>query len=211
MNVLPAYAETPESQDSGEIVVKIHYKESAALFTRYDARIHLSLLIDDEDLLSQIELLREQSKPELEPLIKQYMYTAETLTQFALKNKNVRDTQQKKEQFMKVFTTTQKRIHTVLAQYKAVIKSIIQRHTLRTLHDKSAFSDQLQFSELSAGRYRVYGALTFATTSLTWFEPIHVKGGGRYTVTLTRENMMNPDWTELNWWSFMNLDFSKHH
>jgi hypothetical protein len=30
-------------------------------------------------------------------------------------------------------------------------------------------------------------------------------------VTLTRNNLKNPYWTDLNWWSFMNLDFSKHH
>ena len=86
-----------------------------------------------------------------------------------------------------------------------------------------------QFQNVAPGKYRLYGILAFSTTTLRWFEPIVVKcgvqnsfrkagvqnsfckGGDRPTVYLTRDNIMNPYWTELNWWSFMNLDFSKHH
>jgi hypothetical protein len=111
---------------------------------------------------------------------------------------------------VQTFKTTEKAIETVLERYRMLIDARLQRDTIKTL-TSSYPTVTSQFENVAPGTYRLYGVMTFATTTLRWFEPIVMKGGGRYSITLTRENLLNPYWTDLNWWSFMNLDFSKHH
>ena len=202
------YAETSETQLLNEIRVSL---DSAQIPTQYTPELSISLLADDDDVLAQIEALREQSKAELEPLVKQYMYTAEELTQLALQQSDEQHTRQDKDRLLSVFATTEKNIQAVLKHYEAMIDSIIRRYTLRKVTDVSVCSESIPFKEIPPGTYRVYGVLTFATTALTWFEQIRIEGGGCHTVHFTRENRKNPYWTALDWWSFINLDFSKHH
>jgi hypothetical protein len=198
------------SQDAGEILVTIHYPQDPTVLTRHMPSIQLSLLDDRDPILAHLEQLREQSKGELEPLVKEYMRIAGTLTQFAVTADTGQLPQEKKTQLVQTFKTTEKAIETVLERYRMLIDARLQRDTIKTL-TSSYPTVTSQFKNVAPGPYRLYGVMTFATTTLRWFEPIVVKGGDRYTITLTRENLLNPYWTDLNWWSFMNLDFSKHH
>jgi hypothetical protein len=207
------YAETHVTQTSGEIAVNIYYGKDTALSTKYTPAIHLYLLNDKDNILAQIEQLKEQSKAELERLIKQYMLAAEMLTQLAVKTGTESITQHTKDQLSEDFKVNKKRIDAVLEHYQTAIDTLIEQHTLQT-HTTSVpriTHHASRIRNIAPGKYRLYGVMTFATTTLRWFEPIVVKGGDRHTVYLTRDNLMNPYWTDLNWWSFMNLDFSKHH
>ena len=215
------YAESFISPDSGEITVEIDCGKDMTLFTKYTPIVRISLLSDKNDILSQIENLREQSKVELEPLVKQYMLTAEKLTQLTAKTDvdTAQTIQRSKKRLFIDFKEVGEKIDAVLQHYQTTIDSLIEQNTLQTLSISSSRATY-QFSNIAAGKYRIYGVMTFSTTTLRWFEPIVVKcgvqnsfcqGGDRPTVYLTRDNIMNPYWTELNWWSFMNLDFSKHH
>ena len=216
-NTFLMYAANVTPQDSGEISVNVRYGEDPALLTKYHPILQCYLLTDSSDILSQIEQLKEQSKAQLEPLIKQYMLVAETLSQITLNAPTDKEKQAEKNRLHKMFNKTEKTINNILEQYRAVIDSIIHHHTIRTCTmSLSSVSPQLstlscQFRHIPSGGYRIYGVLIFSTTKLTWFEPVSIKGGDSYTVNLNRDNIKNPDWTELNWWSFMNLDFSKHH
>jgi hypothetical protein len=210
LNIPVAHTETGSSQNSGEIIVNLYYGMDPAVLTRYPPTIQLSLLDDRENILAQIEQLREQSKVELEPVVKQYMQTAETLIQLTMKTRAGQAPQHTREQLVNTFKTTEQNIEAVLERYRPIIAARIHQATIETftLSDPTV---NAQFGNVAPGPYRIYGVMTFATTTLRWFEPIEVKGGDRSTVNLTRANMMNPYWTDLNWWSFMNLDFSKHH
>lgn len=205
-----SYAESVMSSGFGEITVEIEYGKETALFIKYTPIVHISLLSDTDDILAQIEDLREQSKTELEPLIKQYMLTAEKLTRLTTQTDAGQTIQQTKKQLSNNFKAIDERIHTVLVHYQKIIDSRIQQHTLKTFILPGSVINH-QFKDIAPGKYRLYGVMMFATTTLRWFEPVVVKGGDRPTVYLTHDNMMNPYWTELNWWSFMNLDFSKQH
>jgi hypothetical protein len=205
-----SYSETTVLANSGEVIVNLDYGKDTAGLTRYPPAIQLSLLDDRENIFAQIEQLREQSKAELEPLVKQYMQTAEALTQLAVKTNTGQSARHTRERLLNAFKTTEKNIQMVLEHYRTLITARIQQDTIETLTLPDPTVNG-QFGNVTPGRYRIYGVMTFATTTLRWFEPIVVKGGDRHTVDLTRENMTNPYWTDLNWWSFMNLDFSKHH
>lgn len=216
-----SYAESVIPHNSGEIAVEIDCGKDTVLFTKYTPIVRISLLSDKNDILSQIENLREQSKVELGPLVKQYMLTAEKLTQLTTKTDadTAQTIQQSKKRLSSAFKAIEKKINAVLTHYQAIIDSRIQQNTLETFTLPCSGVSR-QFQNVAPGKYRIYGILTFSTTTLRWFEPIIVKygvqnsfckGGDRPTVYLTRDNIMNPYWTELNWWSFMNLDFSKHH
>jgi hypothetical protein len=202
--------EAGSSQDDGEILVTIHYVQDSTVLTRYTPSIQLSLLDDRDPILAHLEQLREQSKGELEPLVKQYMQIAETLTRLAVTADTGHSSQETKAQFVQTFKITEKAIETILERYRMLIDARLQHDTIKTL-TTSCSTVTSQFENVAPGAYRLYGVMTFATTTLRWFEPIVVKGGGCYPITLTRENLLNPYWTDLNWWSFMNLDFSKHH
>jgi hypothetical protein len=220
-NKYVSYAESVISPASVEVAVEIDCGKDTALFTKYTPIVQISLLSDRNDILSQIENLREQSKVELEPLVKQYMLTAEKLTQLTAKTDadTTQTIQQSKKRLSSAFKAIEKEINAVLIHYQAIIDSRIQQNTLETFM-LSCSDVSCHFQNVAPGKYRIYGVMTFSTTTLRWFEPVIVKsgvqnsfckGGDRPTVYLTRDNIMNPYWTELNWWSFMNLDFSKHH
>lgn len=202
----PCIAE--ESLDSGKIRVMLTYAVPPDILEKSRPTLQFVLLSDHDDIVSQIEALKEESKNELEPLVKDYMHAAETLTMFAVKGEQT-DTQEK-ERIVNVFENTERRIKDVLALYHLRIDALLQQHrivtkTVSSLHAGGAFT------LVQPGKYRVYAVLRFSTTTLRWFEPVEVKGGGCHTIVLTRENLMNPYWTDLNWWGFMNLDFSIHH
>jgi len=217
MNSPLSHARTGGPPDSGEIAVNIYYGKDTALFTEYTTTVQLYLLTDDDDILAQIEQLKEQSKAKLEPLVKQYMQAAEKLTQLALEVGTDREKQDEKKRLHNIFTIAEKTLNAILKKYRGVIDSLIEHHTLQTftmplsriMHHVSSINHQ--FENVAPGKYRVYGIMAFSTTTLRWFEHITVKGGDRHTIYLTQDNITNPYWTDLNWWSFMNLDFSKHH
>ena len=201
------YAASSECEEKGELVVELLYPQNLKTLAQYEPQLEITLLADDDDLLGQIDALQEQSKPELEPLVKQYMYAAEALHQ----SRTGKITQHQQTQFMRNFTAAEKRIHKVLERYTPMITDLLDRHTRQKIRNTPLLTATLSFHDLAPGQYRVYGVLTYTTTRLTWFEPVHVKGGERRTITFTRDNLHNPYWTALNWWSFVNLDFSKHH
>lgn len=192
----------------GTILVEIVYPHALELLTQYEPQLEITLLADDEALMGRIHALQERSKPELEPVVKQYMYAAEALNQI----RTGKIPQQQQTQLMQSFTAAEKRIQQALERYTPLITDLLQRHTCQKIHKMPPLAAlTLTVKDVAPGRYRVYGVLTYATTTLTWFEPVHIEGGERRTITLTRDNLHNPYWTELNWWSFINLDFSKHH
>lgn len=197
------------SRDTGEFSVIFRDQADPAVFREYDAHIALYLLDDNDDTFTQIEALREQSKAELEPVIKQYMLTVEALNQVASQKK--KGLNPEKDRLLSTFKVIEEQVGLILEEYKERIDKLIQGHILQTIRMKFPVSEPLWFKELFPGKYRVYGELTFSTTRLRWFEPLIIRGGDSYTIIFTRQNMQNPYWTELNWWSFMNLDFSKHH
>ena len=61
-----SYAESVIPPNSGEIAVEIDCGKDTALFTKYTPIVRISLLSDKNDILSQIENLREQSKVDLQ-------------------------------------------------------------------------------------------------------------------------------------------------
>jgi hypothetical protein len=169
-----------------------------------DLHLTLVLLDDTPDLLAQITALQEKSKPELEPLIKQYMYAAEMLGRLALSES------EKRTQFLQQFVEVEQQINIILDGYRKQIDEILESAALLST-TCSSITESCSLSDVVPGNYRIYAELSFSTTMLQWFEPIEVKGGDSVPVNLTRDNLKNPYWTDLNWWSFMNLDFSKHH
>jgi hypothetical protein len=170
-----------------------------------DFQLTLVLLDDTHDLLAQITALQEKSKPELEPLIKQYMYAAEMLGRLAVSES------EKRTQFQQQFADVEQQINNILAGYRQQIDGVLEAAMLASVTCSSLKTDCL-LSEIKQGKYRVHAELSFSTTTLRWFEPVDlIKGGDNVTVMLTRDNLNTPYWTDLNWWSFMNLDFSKHH
>lgn len=186
-----------------------HDQADPAVFRKYDAHIALYLLDDQDDIFTQIEALREQSKAELEPVIKQYMLTVEALNQVASQKK--KGLNPEKDRLLSRFKAIEGQVDLLLEQYKERIDTLIEGHILQTIRMEFPVSKALCFKDLLPGKYRVYGELTFSTTRLRWFKALIIRGGDSYTIIFTRQNMQNPYWTELNWWSFMNLDFSKHH
>ncbi|MBD3304762.1 hypothetical protein GF339_00260 [candidate division KSB3 bacterium] len=211
MPLSSTFAAPEPSKHTGEVLITVQYEGGAEFLARYQPRLTVSLLDDRDDLLTQIERLREASKGELEPLMRQYMYLAESLTQIALQQAPPQQKVQKQAQIADRFHRIEQKLSHVLTQYRTRIASLLRKHTLRTLPAKPLSAAPRRFKAIPPGRYRIYTVLRFATTTLTWFEPVQIQGGDRPNILLTRENMRNPDWTELNWWSFMNLDFSKHH
>ncbi|GAK56072.1 hypothetical protein U27_03034 [Candidatus Vecturithrix granuli] len=207
MAVMCGYARPSRCEGRGELVIEVLYPPDIETLAKYDPQFQITLLADDEDILGQIKRLQDQSKPELEPLVKQYMYAAEALNQF----KNGKITDQQQAQLMQSFTVAEKRIQQVLERYTALITVLLQRYTHQKIPNAPFATTILTLRDVAPGHYRVYGVLTYTTTTLAWFEPVHIKGGERRTITFTRDNLHNPYWTELNWWSFVNLDFSKHH
>lgn len=209
-DALLAFAETTPAAKFGEITVTLPAAQEIAVLPNAAFSLRLALLDDRENLLAQIEQLKEQSKAELEPLVKEYMYAAGVLTQLAAQSEAEPTARQTQAQRLKAFKTAEQQIAAVLAHYRTRIEARLQQNTLQT-RTFSARTGNARFERVAPGQYRLLAALTFATTTLRWFEPILVKGGDRPTVRLTRANLMNPYWTDLNWWSFINLDFSKHH
>lgn len=196
------------NQPTGELIVTVRYDEQADILRMNHAEIRLQLLDDRADLLAQIEALRQQSKAELEPVIKAYMYAAGALTRLASQNSPEQQSQQ--EQLSRTFKASEQQLYAILARYRESIRTIMQRDMVQT-HALSASTGTISLKKLASGSYRVFVIATFATTRLIWFESVTIKGGDRLRIELTRNNLKNPYWTDLNWWSFINLDFSKHH
>jgi hypothetical protein len=169
-----------------------------------DLQLTLLLLDDTHDLLAQMTALQEKSKPELEPLIKQYMYAAEILGRLAVSESK------KRTQFQQQFAEVEQQINNILDNYRKQIDAILESAALLS-NMCFSITESCFLPDVAPGNYRIYAELSFSTTTLRWFEPIEVKGGDSVPVNLTRDNLKNPYWTDLNWWSFMNLDFSKHH
>jgi hypothetical protein len=115
-----------------------------------------------------------------------------------------------KAQFIQQFREAEQQIEEVLTEYRKPIEILLNNATIVS-KTYSSWEESFPFHGIEAGIYRVYAELSFSTTTLHWFEPLQLKGGGDSSVILTRDNLNNPYWTDLNWWSFMNLDFSKHH
>ena len=136
------------------------------------------------------------------------MRVTEALTKLATTARETHQAQQ--EQLVRRFTILDLHIQEILDAYQVQLDALIKQRTVRTL-SCPGITEPCRIADIPPGRYRLYGVVTFSTTTLRWFEAIVLKGGDRPTVILTRENLMNPYWTELNWWSFINLDFSKHH
>lgn len=202
-----SYAISSQSTGKGTLVIELVYPQNLETLAQYEPQLEITLLADAGNLSGQINALKEQSKSELEPFVKQYMYAAEALNQI----RDGKIPQQQQTQLMQSFTAAEKRIQQVLERYTPLITDILQRHTHQKTHRTPLTTTTLTLRDVAPGQYRVYGVLTYSTTTLTWFEPIYIKGGERRTITLTRDNLHNPYWTELNWWGFINLDFSKHH
>ena len=168
------------------------------------ARLSAALMDDADDLLAQIMAWRDASKPALEPLIKQYMRSVERLMQLSAGSS---DERQRLSADTAVFEA---QTYAILERYRLQIRGLLASHTLKR-REMAAVSLPMRLDGMSPGRYRVHVILTVETTQFHWFEPIQLQGGDRLAIRLTRENVKNPDWTDFNWWSFMNLDFSKHH
>lgn len=170
-----------------------------------DARLSVALIDDSGDVLAQIDAWREASKPTLEPLIKRYMYLAERLAQPS----NGADSQERLHlgAEMRVLEAQKEE---VLNAYHVKIHNLLTSQTKKRI-DVAVDSLPAAFEALSPGAYRAYATLTVKTTQFHWFEPFYIQGGDGLTIQFTRNNVKNPDWTDVNWWSFMNLDFSKHH
>lgn len=206
--VLVGYAVASRCEEKGEFVVELLYPHDFEALRCDNPRLEITLLVDDDDLLRQTTALQEQSKPELEPLVKQYMYAAEALNRVRTEE---RSHQEQQARLMQSFTSAERRIRQVLERYASLIARLLDRHTCRKFYKTPLTTTTLTFRDVPPGQYRAYGVLTYTTTRLTWFEPVHIKGGECRTITFTRDNLYNPYWTDLNWWSFVNLDFSKHH
>lgn len=167
-------------------------------------QLRVALLDDTTDLLAHITRLQEDSKKGLEPLVKRYIHAAEMLTQLRAA------TAEEKAPIIQRFRRAERQIDDILSSYRQQIDQLLERATLN-MYTASTLDESFVFSGIPSGNYRVYAELMFSTTTLRWFESVSVKGGDDGSVNLTRDNLKNPYWTDLNWWSFMNLDFSKHH
>ncbi len=193
--------------------------EVSALENRQDILVHVSysrplpedglqlavtLLDDAHDIFAQITALQEESKPALEPVLKRYMYAAEMLGRLPAADA------EKRAQFHQQFSEAETQINRILAGYRQQIYDILDNAALMSTAC-SSLTEACSLSGVASGKYRVSAELSFSSTTLRWFEPVEVKGGEAISVSLTRDNLKNPYWTDLNWWSFMNLDFSKHH
>ena len=171
------------------------------------SRVTVFLLDDHQDLSGLLTELQEESKAQLEPLVKKYMYTAELLTRLAAQ----RERAVEKKQALLSFHKQEAQIQHILDKYTAQIIQLFQKQTLQIRREEGRSVERIEFHDIPSGNYRVYAVLTFATTTLHWFEALNIKGGDTALCVLTRETLNNPYWTELNWWKFINLDFSKHH
>jgi len=170
-----------------------------------DARLSVALIDDSDDLLAQIDAWRETSKLALEPLIKRYMYLAERLTQSA----SAADSEER-ERLKTEIRSLEAQKDALLKAYCVKIQKLLASQTRKRL-DVAADSLPVTLEAVSPGVYRAHVILAVQTTQYHWFEPFRIQGGDRLAIRLSRENVKNPDWTGFNWWSFMNLDFSKHH
>jgi hypothetical protein len=164
----------------------------------------ITLLDDSTDLAVRLTTLQNESKPLLEPLVKDYMYAAEYLTRIAA------STSEEKTRFLRQFRTSEQQIERILDTYHQQLETLLEQAAIIS-QQAPTVDEALCLPGVSSGVYRVYAELSFSTTQLRWFEALQVKGGGDASVTLTRDNLKNPYWTDLNWWKFINLDFSKHH
>ena len=169
-----------------------------------NARLSAALMDDADDLLGQIMAWRDASKPALEPLIKQYMRSVERLIQLPAGSSDER------QRLIADTAVLEAQTYAILERYRLQIRGLLASHTLKW-REMAAVSLPVCLDGMSPGKYRVHVILTVETTQFHWFEPIQLQGGDRLAIRLTRENVKNPDWTDVNWWSFMNLDFSKHH
>lgn len=168
-------------------------------------RLTLTLLDDADDVLARITALQEASKPELEPLIKRYMHAAEMLSRLS------QAASEQRAQFRQQFDEAETHISHILARYHQQLRRIVE-HAAVASQTCAALVADCRLADVKPGQYRLLAELSFSTTTLRWFEPVEVKGGDSpVSVLLTRDNLKNPYWTDLNWWSFLNLDFSKHH
>ncbi|PIE35541.1 hypothetical protein CSA56_03815 [candidate division KSB3 bacterium] len=195
---------------AGEISVVVSIREEFTNLDAYSPRLTLCVLDDRQDIGAYIERLREESKPVLEPLVRRYMLSSEALTRLTVR----RDSpaiQKERSRLRADFSSANEDIDSILAYYRRRIDRCIEQAIIRHLAEMPVRSDAIVLRELPPGTYRVYGVISFATTTLHWFEGVTLEGGESHSIILTRTNMMNPYWTDLNWWSFMNLDFSKHH
>ena len=170
-----------------------------------NARLSAALMDDADDLLGQIMAWRDASKPALEPLIKRYMHAVERLAQ----RSNAADSDERQRLAAEV-RSLEAQQEALLTTYRRQIGDLLASHTLKR-REMAAVSLPMCLDGMSPGKYRIHVILTVETTQFHWFEPIQLQGGDRLAIRLTRENVKNPDWTDFNWWSFMNLDFSKHH
>ena len=196
-------AEEPAAFDSS-VVIELA-PEGVPPLDIADARLSVALIDDSSDVLAQIDAWREASKPTLEPLIKRYMYLAERLAQLT----NAADSHERQRlgaEMRELETQKDK----ALTAYRANIRTLLAAQTKKRI-DVAVDSLPVTLEALSPGAYRAHVILTVKTTQFHWFEPFHIQGGDRLAIRLSREHIKNPDWTDFNWWSFMNLDFSKHH
>jgi hypothetical protein len=198
---------TVAAELSTDIFIQVEIADKLPNFSWEQSRIKVFLLDDRHNLSRQLTDLQEESKAQLEPLIKEYMYTAELLTRLAAQKEKAEE----RTEALLSFHEQETQIQRVLDGYAAQIDRIFQEQTLQIRREEGQAVERIEFHDIPPGKYRVYAVLTFATTTLQWFEALSIEGGDTVLCALTRENRHNPYWTDLNWWSFINLDFSKHH
>ena len=190
-----------------KIFIQVEIADEVQNFSWEQSRITLFLLDDRQDLSRQLTEWREESKAQLEPLIKKYMYCAELLTRLAGQQERTDE----KTRALLAFHEQETQIQRLLNDYSARIDQIFQEQTLQIRRENGRAAERIEFYDIPPGKYRVYAILTYATTTFQWFEALSLEGGDTVSCALTRENLKNPYWTDLDWWSFINLDFSKHH
>jgi hypothetical protein len=188
--------------EQSAIVVQLAYQRP---LPEHELLLRLSVFDDGDDLHARITALQDASKPALEPLVKRYMYAAEMLG-YAARS----DDADARAAFRRQFDDAEAQINHILAEYRQQIDAVLADAHLLAHTCASAF-EPCAVAGVAPGRYRLYAELSFATTTLRWFEAVEVKGGETVSVALTRDNLKNPFWTDLNWWRFLNLDFRKHH
>ncbi len=200
-----SYAEMP-----GDVSVSVRISEDMPDIDTYLPRMMLYVLNDQDNIEAHIEQWKEESKDILEPLVRQYMLTAETLLHVTSRAHSL-EVQKEQARLLSQFASVKQAIESYLTDYRQRIEHLIDHYTVRRVNVMSAGPDAIVLCGFPPGKYRIYGIVSFATTTLRWFEAVTLKGGDRQNIVFTRENMTNPYWTDLDWWSFMNLDFSKHH
>lgn len=170
-----------------------------------DIQVHLTLLDDAADLQAQFTALQEESKPTLEPLIQRYMLAVERLSRLAPEQAEAR------RRLHQQAAEAEDGIQATLTAYRRQLDALLDEAALRR-QSCASLTEACVLSGAAPGAYRLYAEVAVATTRLRWFEPLTItKGGDALSVRLTRDNLQNPYWTDLNWWRFLNLDFSKHH